>query len=161
MSKFFATFYVAILFFSCDTNTIASDSKSITKHWNKDEKVTFNLPQLDSLQKYNMFINLRNTNDYRYSNIFLIVEMNFPQGKTIVDTLEYRMANPDGTWLGEGIGSIKENKLWYKENIRFFEGGNYKLSISQGVRNNNEVEGVTNLEGITDVGYSIEKSQEQ
>ncbi len=87
--------------------------------------------------------------------------MNFPHGKTVTDTLEYRMANPDGTWLGEGIGSIKENKFWYKEDVSFFEDGVYTISIAQAVRNNGEVDGVTNLAGITDVGFSLEEALQE
>jgi len=75
----------------------------------------------------------------------------------VTDTLEYRMANPDGSWLGNGIGSVKESKLWYKQNFTFTEQGSYRIRISHALRNNGEVDGVTNLEGITDVGYSIEK----
>ena len=84
--------------------------------------------------------------------------MNFPNGKTVADTLEYRMANPDGSWMGQGIGAVKENKLWYKENVQFFEEGAYTVHIAQAMRNNGEVEGVTKLEGITDVGISIEEA---
>lgn len=87
--------------------------------------------------------------------------MNFPHGKTVVDTLEYRMANADGSWLGQGIGSVKENKLWYKEQVKFLEEGNYNITITHAVRNNGEVEGVTKIEGITDVGYSIEATSKQ
>jgi gliding motility-associated lipoprotein GldH len=87
--------------------------------------------------------------------------MNFPHGKTIADTLEYRMANPDGSWMGQGIGNVKENKLWYKEQVQFFEEGNYTVTIGQAMRNNGDVEGVTKLEGITDVGFSIEEATKQ
>ena len=87
--------------------------------------------------------------------------MDFPHGKVVTDTLEYRMAHPDGTWMGQGIGSVKENKLWYKEGIRFAETGNYNITITHAVRNNGAVEGVKNLEGITDVGYSIEKTDQE
>ncbi len=157
MFKIVATFFVMVLFISCDSNTVFSESKSLSGVWNKNETIAFSLPQLDSLKKYNLFVNLRNTNDYRFNNIFLIVSMDFPHGKTITDTLEYKMANPDGTWLGTGIGNIKENKLWYKENVSFLEKGIYKLRISHAVRNNGNVEGVKNLEGITDIGFSIEE----
>jgi gliding motility-associated lipoprotein GldH len=74
----------------------------------------------------------------------------------VVDTLEYKMARPDGSWLGAGIGNVKENKLFYKQNITFIEKGNYTLNISHAVRNNGEPQGVSKLEGITDIGYSIE-----
>ena len=127
-------------------------------YWGQDEVVEFKLPQLDSLKKYNLFVNIRNTNDYKYNNIFLIVSINFPYGKTVTDTLEYRMANPDGSWMGQGVGNVKENKLWYKEHVRFFEDGNYNVTVEQAMRNNGAVEGVLKLEGITDVGLSIEEA---
>ena len=68
------------------------------------------------------------------------------------------MARPDGSWLGTGIGSVKENKLWYKEAVRFFAPGEYTLRLSHAMHNNGEVLGVSTLPGITEVGYSIEKS---
>jgi len=157
MYKIVATFFVMVLFISCDSNTVFSESRSLSGVWNKNETISFSLPQLDTLKRYNVFVNLRNTNDYHFNNIFLIVSIDFPHGKTITDTLEYKMANPDGTWLGSGIGNIKENKLWFKEKVSFLEKGNYKLRINHAVRNNGNVEGVTNLEGITDIGYSIEE----
>lgn len=113
---------------------------------------------MDSITNYNLFLNLRNTNDYPFNNIFLIVSMEFPHGKSVVDTLEYRMAYPDGSWMGQGIGNIKDNKLWYKENVRFFEDGIYIVKVAHAMRNNGEVEGVKNLHGIVDVGFTVEKS---
>lgn len=147
-----------LLFVSCDRTTVVGDLKNLDGSWNKDEVVTFSIPQLDSLKRYHMFLNVRNTNEYKYNNLFLIVSMNFPHGRTIVDTLEYRMAHPDGSWMGEGIGTVIDNKLWYKENISFTEEGEYTLSIQHAVRNNGDTQGVTNLEGITDVGFSIEEA---
>lgn len=147
-----------MLFASCDSKTVFSETKAMDGFWGQDEAVEFKMPQLDSLKKYNLFLNIRNTNEYKFNNIFLIVSMNFPHGKTIADTLEYRMANPDGSWMGQGIGNVKENKLWYKENVSFFEDGIYTITIEQAMRNNGAVEGVTKLEGITDVGFSVEEA---
>ena len=161
MSKYILLLAFITLIVACDTNTVVSKNKSVAGVWNKEEVIKFEFPPLDSLKTYNVFVNIRNTNDFKYNNIFLIVEMNFPHGKIITDTLEYKMANPDGSWLGTGIGSVKENKLWYKENVSFHEEGNYNISISQAVRNNGNVDGVTNLEGITDIGFSIEDSTQE
>jgi len=123
--------------------------------------VSFNIEAPDSTEAYNLFVNLRNTNDYRYSNIFLIVEMNFPHGKTLRDTLEYRMAKPNGELLGTGMTSVKENKLWYKEGVVFSEAGDYTVNIQHAMRENGAVNGIINLEGITDVGFRIEKPNNQ
>ncbi len=141
---------------ACESNMVVGEMHELPGYWDKDELIEFNIPTLDSINKYDVFLHLRNTNDYPYNNIFLIASMEFPFGKTVTDTLEYRMAAADGSWLGTGIGSMKESKLWYKENVIFFEEGSYTLRISHAVRNNGEVHGVTQLPGITDVGYSIE-----
>lgn len=103
-----------------------------------------------------MFINIRNNNDYPFSNIYLIVKLEQPKGRIKIDTLEYQMANPDGSLMGEGFSDIKESKLWYKEHFMFPEKGNYKVSIQQAVRQNGKVKGVEKLDGITEVGFRIE-----
>ncbi len=158
MNKVLMLFLSVVFLFSCESNIVFSETRTMDGYWGQDEVVEFKLPQLDSLKNYNLFVNIRNSNEYKYNNIFLIVSINFPYGKTVTDTLEYRMANPDGSWMGQGVGSIKENKLWYKENVRFFENGIYNVTIEQAMRNNGAVEGVLKLEGITDVGLSIEES---
>jgi gliding motility-associated lipoprotein GldH len=67
------------------------------------------------------------------------------------------MAQPTGEWLGKGVGSVKENKLWYKENIVFPQSGVYKVNVFHAMRKNGEVDGLHELDGITDVGLEIEK----
>ncbi len=150
---------LVILLYSCDSNRVYDEYQSLPGGWNKDEVITFSLPQLDSVQDYNLFINVRNNNDYAFSNLFLIANIEFPQGMVITDTLEYRMALPGGEWLGTGFGEVKENKLWYKERVRFNEPGQYKISIQHAMRKGGSENGIENLEGITQVGLRIENTQ--
>ena len=143
-------------FISCDSNRIYDEYITIPDSWQKDNIITFNITPPDTIKQYNLFINIRNANDYKYSNLFLIVEMNFPNGRVIKDTLEYKMAKPNGELLGKGFTDIKENKLWYKEGVVFNESGEYKVNIQHAMRENGSVNGLENLEGITDVGFRIE-----
>ena len=156
----FIIFLLALLG-ACNSNIVETKYKA-TKNgvWNKDETINFSFNAPDTISRYNVFINLRNDNTFPYSNLFLISELSFPNGTVIKDTLEYQMAKPNGEWLGKGNGSVKENKLWLKENIVFPENGVYTLQISQAMRKNGNVNGIVNLEGITDVGYQIEKIKE-
>ncbi|MEZ4875280.1 MAG: gliding motility lipoprotein GldH [Flavobacteriaceae bacterium] len=156
MRSFFWVLFVCSLS-SCNSKTVVGEMKSLPGGWDQNETIPFVIPELDSLKRYHIFLQLRNTNEYPYNNIFIIASMNFPHGKVVTDTLEYRMAAPDGTWLGTGTGNIKESKLWYKEDVSFFEEGNYVLTLAQAVRNNGEVGGVSPLKGIIEVGYSIEE----
>lgn len=150
----------SLLLSGCGSDIVTSDMRSMDGMWDKDQAVEFEIPVLDSIQSYDVFLHIRNTNDYPYNNLFIIASIEFPHGKTLKDTLEYRMARPDGTWLGTGIGSVKESKLWYKEGVRFFEQGSYRLRIEHAMRNNGDVQGVNSLPGITELGYSIVKSPE-
>ncbi|WP_248724654.1 gliding motility lipoprotein GldH [Seonamhaeicola sp. ML3] len=150
---------VSFVLVSCDSNRVFDTYKSIPNTWHKDSVVSFNIAPPDSTNAYNLFVNLRNTNAYKYNNLFLIVEMVFPNGKTIKDTLEYRMADPTGKLLGTGFTDIKENKLWYKEHVVFQEAGTYTVNIQQAMREQGKVHGVIELEGITDVGFRIEKPE--
>lgn len=150
--------FVAFALTACNESLEFSDYQDIKNgSWAKNQPLVFELPTLDSLQQYNVFIQLRNDNRYSFSNLFLITELEHPDGKTIKDTLQYKMADVNGEWLGKGLGSIKENKLWYKKAIVFEESGVYTVTVSHAMRKNGEVEGLSSLEGVTDVGLQIEK----
>ena len=152
----FFLFLGLLLFASCDKTRVYDNYKSIPGEWHRDSLVKFQFEAPDTLNNYNLFINLRNTSDYSFSNIYLITELNFPNGKVISDTLQYEMAAPSGEWLGTGFGDVKESKLWYKENIRFTETGEYLVTIQQAMRRRDSVQGIKHLEGITEVGFRIE-----
>lgn len=143
---------------SCDQNLIDSQTVAFSDaQWNLLEAPVFKIEPSDTLNSYDMFLNLRNNHDYKYSNLYLITEMKFPQGKIVTDTLEYEMATPQGAFLGKGYGSVYENKLWFKEGVRFRESGTYLLTLRHAMRKNGSVEGIAQLDGVLDIGYSIEK----
>lgn len=156
-SLFFVMVFICMV--SCSETIVKSDFHATDNGvWVKDSIVEFTFSEVDTIQKHDIFINVRNDNSFPYNNLFLIAELNFPNGEIVTDTLEYEMALPDGTWLGKGYGNLKENKLWYKENIVFQSSGVYTLRLSHAMRKNGKVNGVVNLDGITDVGYEIIKS---
>ena len=146
--------------FSCDKTRVFDDYKSVGTAWNRDSIVKFDLPKLDPIKKYNVFVNLRNNDNYPFNNIFLLVSLENPDGLTKVDTLEYAMANPDGTLLGDGFSDTKESKLFYKENLNFDKKGKYKIRIQQAIRQTGKTVGVKELDGISEVGLRIEATQQ-
>ena len=152
---------LAVTLGSCNDRLVRSEFQATDGgSWSKDNVLEFSFSEVDTTLQHDLFLNIRNDASFPYSNLFLIAELESPSGATVKDTLQYEMALPDGTWLGKGYGSIKENKLWYKEDIVFSEPGTYRLRVSHAMRKNGNVNGVVNLEGITDVGYEIEKSEE-
>lgn len=153
---------ISLLFISlllgCNNGVEYSQYASLPDGWEAHNPVLFQLEVTDSLTPKDIFIMVRNTEQYPFSNLFLITKMEEPKSnKVIVDTLEYEMATPEGKWLGDGYSAIKESKLWYKEQFVFPTKGKYNLKIEQAMRKIGDNEGVTVLKGITEVGVRVEK----
>lgn len=160
MAKKYSLLLLICLVVSCTDSLVYSDYHSTSNaNWPKDSVMEFQFTNHDTVSGHHLFITVRNDTDYPYSNLFLIANLEFPSGITIRDTLEYKMADPEGNWLGQGSGSLVDNKLWYKENIVFPSSGVYTLTIAHAMRDNGSVDGVDLLPGITDVGVEIEKSE--
>ena len=154
-SKHIVILIAAVTLVSCDKSRVFDDFHSVGSAWHRDSIVSYNLPKLDTTKSYDLYVNLRTSNKYPFSNLFLIVALEQPDGMTKVDTLEYQMAEPDGTMLGNGFSDIKESKLYYKEKMKF-KSGKYRVQIKQAVRETGKVDGLQELPGITEVGFRIE-----
>ncbi len=160
MRKICLAILVVSLIVSCSNNATFDVYKSMPNSvWHKDSIVNFKFNPVDTISRNNLFINLRNNNDYQYSNLFIIVDINFPNNTSFIDTLEYEMTDAQGKFLGEGLTDLKENILEYKTNVIFPVTGEYNINIQQAMRKSGAVEGITDLEGVTDVGLRIEKTQ--
>lgn len=140
-------------FASCDRTLVFEKNLTIAKNgWDKDSVITFNIPITDTLQNNNFYINVRNDIKYKYSNLWLFIEIDQPGSNTVTDTFEITLADPTGKWLGEGFGGLKNRQVIYKRNVYFPVSGEYKISIRQGMRENL-------LKGITDIGVRLEKQE--
>jgi len=152
---------LALISISCQDEAVYfSKYQSFPESWPKEVPAEFSFEAPDTTEVYDVFVMLRNTQDYAYRNLFLISDINFPNGKVIVDTLEYEMAYPNGELMGQGFG-LKTNKLWLKQGVKFTETGNYKVNIKHAMRAFGEINGLDSLQGITDVGLRIEKQNQE
>jgi len=157
-TKLFLNALIVLCFFSCDSLREYDSYVSVAnKTWISSEKVRFPFTVTDTVLRKNLFINIRNNNEYAFSNLFLITELVFPNGKKVIDTLEYEMTDASGQFLGKGLTEIKENKLFYKEQVVFPMPGKYAVTIRQSMRKSGAIKGIELLKGITDVGFRIEK----
>ncbi len=148
---FFFFGLLLIIFSACDRNKIFEEYKPIPDSgWNQDSLVHFSIPVTDTLQQHNLYINVRNKVSYSYSNLWLFVEIVQPDGKAVKDTFEISLADPSGKWFGEGFGGLKTLQTIYRRNVYFPVSGEYKINIRQGMREEN-------LEGISNIGFRVEK----
>ncbi len=148
-----------LLFLSCSksSNAVYDKYETTNGEWKKEDVKAFVFETIDTVSNHNIFLNVRANKNYPYSNMFVIFKIYQPDSSVLTDTLQYQMADPDGTLLGNGFSDVKESKLWLKENFRFSQQGDYKFTVEQAVRELGEVEGVSSLKGISDLGIRIEK----
>lgn len=160
-SLYLALSLLLCLFISCKhDNKVVFDEYQPTKGtWEKNDVKTFVWDVQDTLTPHNLFMNVRVNNDYPYSNMFVVFKIYKPSTAIVIDTIQFQMADPNGALLGSGFSDVKESKLWLKQNYTFDEIGKYKLTLEQAVRALGDVEGVPALQGVSEVGFRIEKAE--
>ncbi|MGM0497458.1 MAG: gliding motility lipoprotein GldH [Bacteroidota bacterium] len=149
-------FFVFILFaFSaCNKDEIYNSTHDIKgSKWDASNVINFNFQVEDTLQPYDVFINLRHNSQYNYRNLFLFVKTTSPAGHTVKDTFECMLADKKGHWYGKGWGDIYENKIPFKRFVRFPNTGTYSIEVKQAMREET-------LENISDIGIEIETAKQ-
>ena len=129
---------------------------SFPNGWPQNEGVQFRFTPERVNSPINIFLYLRNNDDYPFANIHLITTLENPIGEKVIDTLSYTMASPEGEWLGEGL-LVHESKLWFKEAYRFRVVGEHRLTIKPAMRHNDHAESIDVLSGITEIGLGLEQ----
>ena len=135
-----------------DPNSILDQNTTIENHnWSYANRVKYPVKIDDATVPYNIYINLRVTDSYRYSNIFFLLRRNGPK-LNAVTRFEVKLANPDGEWLGQGTGGLYSYQVPLTTNFKFPATGTYQFEIEQNMRDNP-------LHEVSDVGLRVEKAK--
>ncbi len=127
--------------------------------WDRAFKPEFSFNITDTVSKHDVYIDVRHTGDYPFSDLFLFVDLVGPGGRAARDTVECLLADPSGQWYGKGTGFIFAKRtiaahVLYKLNNRFPASGRYTITLEQAMRSEK-------LDGVLDVGVSVERSNKQ
>ena len=139
-----------LVLLSCDPGRVYEKNIKIPDGiWFKDHKVSFEVFIDDTVSAHNLYVNVRNTSLYPFSNLYLFIETTAPSGHMIRDTFEVILADERGKWLGNGLGDIWDLQQAYKRNVRFAQRGKYFFQYQQAMR-------MDKLPFILDTGLRIE-----
>ena len=145
--------------FSCDTNPLYIKYNSLNGGWLKDSVQHFSFPNGDKSIITNSYLMLRVNQKYRYNNIFVIITVTNSNGIILRDTIEYKVADNFGKFIGSKMINIYELSLPHKKGIQLMPKENYFINVEHAMRNADETVGVERLEGVLDVGYKFEKEK--
>jgi gliding motility-associated lipoprotein GldH len=142
---------IALFSFSCNKNRVYQKYIEIPNSvWEVGNVAQYEIDISDTISRHNVFVNIRNSSHYPFRNLWLFITTTAPNGFQDMDTFQVILADPNGKWLGDGLGDIWDSKLAYKKNIRFPQTGTYFMEIEQAMR-------IDKLPGIMDVGVTVEK----
>jgi gliding motility-associated lipoprotein GldH len=144
---------LACILTGCDEGVVFEENRAIRGgEWSEKVPLSFEFEMKDTIQLYDFFLNIRNSEAYPYSNLYLFAELEFPNGKMSVDTINCPLADASGNWYGSGLGDIYDNRVLYMKRRQFPLSGRYRMTIHQAMRD-------TLLKGVTDLGFRIKQSQ--
>lgn len=140
-------------FSACQFNSVYNNVVPIDEDgWDKEKAPHFEVNISDTISLYDFSIIVHNTTDYRYSNLFVFLTTQFPNGNLSRDTIECVLADASGKWYGKGWGNVKETDILLKPNLRFPLSGQYNFYVQQAMRKDT-------LQGIQRIGIRLDKSE--
>lgn len=143
--------FLGFIMVSCNNDMVFEKNTKIDKGvWGDKKPVKFEVNIKDTLSLHNFYVNIRNSGEYPYRNLYLFVRTILPNKKMAVDTIEFMLADEKGEWHGSGLGDIKSLQILFKENLRFPHAGKYIFVFRHGMRKKS-------LKGIMDIGLTVKK----
>ena len=75
-NNFLALLLATFLIVSCNDKSEFNQYKTLENSlWNSNNKIDFSFEVKDTISPKNLFINIRNNNDYEFSNLYIITEL--------------------------------------------------------------------------------------
>jgi len=154
MLRIFCTVFLGVLLFSCDSNRVYEQYENIPDfEWDQANIFRFEVEVTDTIHAHNIFVNLRNSGDYAYSNLWLFVKTISPDNEITDEKIEIKLADETGEWYGSGFGNIFDLQVPFQQKVVFPKSGKYMFEITQGMYD-------LKLKGIVNIGIRIEKENQ-
>lgn len=141
---------------SCGLKSSVYEKNESPAHqkWQSSKPILFDFEIADTSQLYKVFLTMRHTDAYEFSNIWVELKTIPPSKKdTSVAKIEVHLANNEGKWLGRMFDEIVEHKSLITpgaKSIKFKEKGQYQIRLKQIMRKDP-------LPEILSVGLRVEK----
>ncbi|WKV10496.1 gliding motility lipoprotein GldH [Marivirga harenae] len=152
MKAFYSILGLVFLLFSCTEERYYEDNHDFTDRiWNMEESAEFKF-KIDSIElPYQIKLNVRNTMDYSYRNLYVKYEI--LDSTTVI---EEKLLNIDlfesksGKPFGERQSEIYSHQLILEDSVYFADKGAFTIGLKQYMREKE-------LEGVVSIGVRIEQ----
>ncbi len=152
MMKNWGLILISIFVLSCLKNDRYDSAHTMhNEKWNAEDTAYFAVNITDTSRRYNMYMTLRRSINYPYSNIWLRTLTQTPDTtQPTTSDLELTLEEKDGKPTGSRFGNNIEHVILIREGVKL-RYGTYKFWILQNMRDES-------LQGILNIGVRLERT---
>ncbi len=145
----------AIIFSACTPLNIYEKNITIPRYeWQSSFTPSFDFDISDTTTLYSIYVVLRHTDAYRYNNIWLNIQAQFPGDTLRNQRLELTLGNDATGWEGTGMNDIWEvRKPITKGPVQLPRPGKYHFAVQQIMREDP-------LPNIMSIGIRVERTHQ-
>lgn len=141
-----------VLLTSCGDKPYFDEAYSFEENvWSETDTAHFEINVNDTIQPFNFIMTLRTTTQYQYSNIWVYVISEAPDGTKSKVAQRIPLAHPDGSWIGRVSGTIVESKLRF-DSKPFPMKGDYSFKIVN-------ASNYEKIDEVLDISLRVEKAK--
>lgn len=136
---------------SCGDQAYFDEAYSFENNsWSETDTAHFEIEVDDTIQPFNFIMTLRTSTQYQFSNIWVYVISEAPDGTKSKVAQRIPLARPDGSWIGRVSGTIVESRLKF-DSKPFPMKGKYTFDIVNATQQEN-------IEEVLDISLRVEKN---
>lgn len=128
---------VGLIFFfsSCGPNYIYEKQFQIANDgWTYNDSLQFEVNIEDTLQLYNLYLDIDHTTAFPNQNLYIRIHTQFPNGKREGKPVSVDLANKMGTWNGKCSGEDCQLRVFLQQDAFFDMPGLYQFTVAQHTR---------------------------
>lgn len=145
-------FFTGLGWSSCSSDYFYEKTNSIESgNWSYEDGLDFSFEIADTLQLYNLWLEVEHSTDYNYQNLYTQIHTEFPSGRQLSEPLSLELADKIGRWYGDCNNSACTLLIPIQQDAFFDQAGTYKITIEQYMRENP-------VRGIRSIGFLVEKT---
>ena len=140
---------------ACDPARVYEDNHDFPEGaWLAADKPVFAFAITDTAARYTVRLNVRNSVNYQFYNLFAALALRDPAGRVLSRRLHEMVLldKATGEPLGDGLGDLFDHQFVALRHVRFAQPGTYRAEVSQYMR-------LPVLPELLSVGVRVEREE--
>lgn len=119
----------------CHSDTLYQKEVTLPESgWARNEAISYEFEIKDTTVFYELMLDVEAKDVYRYQNLYININTQFPDGKLEKDIVSLELGTPGGKWHGKCSGGTCRVPIQLQQKFRFPVKGDYKINLEQFTR---------------------------